>query len=283
MKKWLNWREIERLNAWGIRKKDDEEAAIWDQNADTWEQRTQIEGNAGERQVALMSQIGPDDHVLDVGCGTGPLTIPLAKRAKVVYALDSSPRMLATLMEKATKIGLSNIIPICGNYYNMTAGKDYPVCDIAVARHSPCQCDILQFNSVATKYCYSLWNVTPIVEDDYHSTPGTLSNQPFRKYNEPNGRLFGFNVHFNILYDTGINPELQFDIDVKEFWGETESEIIEKVFSEFSVPTNIPASLRKSVNDNIRHIDSKCYYKQVNRMSILGWKPKNRMNFRKFS
>ncbi len=48
---------------------------------------------------------------------------------------------------------------------------------------------------------------------DYHDNPGVLSDpkiNPNRKYNEPNGRLFGFNVHFNLLYELGANPTVTY-------------------------------------------------------------------------
>ncbi|MCF0120425.1 MAG: methyltransferase domain-containing protein [Oscillospiraceae bacterium] len=273
MKQWLNWRELERMNAWGVRKKDDEEAESWNKGADGWERRSQNEGNAGERQVALMTHIDASDTVLDVGCGTGPLTIPLAKRAARVYALDSSERMLEILMEKAAREGLDNIVPIRGNYYNMKAGTDYPICDVAVARHAPCQCDILQYNTVATKYCYSLWNVAPIEQDDYHSTPGALSSLPFRRYNEPNGRLYGFNVHFNILYDAGINPEVLYDTDIKEYWGASEDEILAQVFAPFGDVAKAPEMFKKRITQAIVRDGESFYYKNVHRVSILGWKP----------
>lgn len=49
------------------------------------------------------------DVVLDVGCGTGLLTIPLAQKCKYVYALDAGKKILETLEENCKKRGLSNV------------------------------------------------------------------------------------------------------------------------------------------------------------------------------
>ena len=46
-------------------------------------------------------KIEPNDTVLDVGCGNGAITIPLAQKARSVTALDSSTRMLEFLGKKA--------------------------------------------------------------------------------------------------------------------------------------------------------------------------------------
>lgn len=49
--------------------------------------------------TTLGLEVGPDDHVLDVGCGVGRLTRVLASRARHVTALDVSPEMLARAQE----------------------------------------------------------------------------------------------------------------------------------------------------------------------------------------
>ena len=41
----------------------------------------------------------PYDSVLDVGCGPGRITVPMASRAKRVTALDSSSKMLEYCMK----------------------------------------------------------------------------------------------------------------------------------------------------------------------------------------
>jgi SAM-dependent methyltransferase len=54
----------------------------------------------------LLGKVRPDDDVLDMGCGTGRFTIPLAERARSVTGLDMSPMMLATARKKLADRGL---------------------------------------------------------------------------------------------------------------------------------------------------------------------------------
>jgi SAM-dependent methyltransferase len=54
--------------------------------------------------------------VLEVGCGTGSYTLPLARFARQVYAIDLSPRMLALLEDSARDWELSNIRTHCASW-----------------------------------------------------------------------------------------------------------------------------------------------------------------------
>lgn len=53
--------------------------------------------------VMCKSQVSKDDVVVDVGCGTGGLTLEFAKRAKKVYAIDKNPEALHTTFKNLQK------------------------------------------------------------------------------------------------------------------------------------------------------------------------------------
>jgi cyclopropane fatty-acyl-phospholipid synthase-like methyltransferase len=47
--------------------------------------------------------------VLDIGCGTGGLSVELAKMCKHIYSVDASGKMIETLNNKISKIKINNI------------------------------------------------------------------------------------------------------------------------------------------------------------------------------
>lgn len=51
-------------------------------------------------QKFLADRVGSEDVVLDVGCGTGRLTLPLAMKARAVVGADLTPGMLGVAREK---------------------------------------------------------------------------------------------------------------------------------------------------------------------------------------
>lgn len=80
--------------------------SVYEQLADEYDERvpgvTQNDARFTETEADfLMSRINSLDTVLDMGCGTGRFTIPLAKIAKNVNGLDLSAAMLAKAREKA--------------------------------------------------------------------------------------------------------------------------------------------------------------------------------------
>ena len=51
----------------------------------------------------------PSDTVLEIGCGTGKVSVSMANRAKKVFALDMRPEAVAVATETARKAGIRNI------------------------------------------------------------------------------------------------------------------------------------------------------------------------------
>lgn len=51
----------------------------------------------------------PADTVLEIGCGTGKVSVAMAKQVKMVYAVDKRPDAIATATETARQAGVSGI------------------------------------------------------------------------------------------------------------------------------------------------------------------------------
>ena len=58
--------------------------------------------------------LSENDRVLDLGCGTGQIAVPLAGSVKEVVAMDPEPEMIAEGKEQATSGSLNNITWIVG-------------------------------------------------------------------------------------------------------------------------------------------------------------------------
>ncbi|MCJ7835767.1 methyltransferase domain-containing protein [Cuneatibacter sp. NSJ-177] len=270
---WANWLELEKHNDWGVRGKNDAVAALWDQGADGWEKRSQKEEAFAKKQAEALA-ISKEDTVLDVCCGTGPLTALLAARAKKVTALDFSENMLRFAKEKVQASGLKNVDFIQGNWNHMEPGLDYPKADIAVTRHSPAQGNILKFSRCARKYCYSLWMVQQ--KQDWSSLFGRSRGRWLKSEREeenwderPDGRLYGINLHFNLLYELGAHPEIQYVSDSEILRGETWEKLALACF-----PGRTDEAALEYVKRNAVRQEDGCYLLERTRsISVMGWDP----------
>src|SRR5262249_22995031 len=61
--------------------------------------------------------VGPDDIVLDVACGTGRLTLPLAATARHVTGFDITPAMVDIARKAQADAGVTNIDWQIGNVH----------------------------------------------------------------------------------------------------------------------------------------------------------------------
>ena len=62
--------------------------------------------------VMCKSEVSCDDVVVDVGCGTGGLTVEFAKRAKMVHAIDKNSLALETTVENIKKHGVAENVVV---------------------------------------------------------------------------------------------------------------------------------------------------------------------------
>src|SRR3972149_1743978 len=87
----------------------DQQRKIYQSDADRYDALVSREDYRGNIRRALEEIVSPDDlDVLDLGAGTGRLTLILAPRAKSIRAFDSSAEMLRVCRERLIASGLSN-------------------------------------------------------------------------------------------------------------------------------------------------------------------------------
>src|SRR5208337_48309 len=92
------------------------------------------------RPVEVLERLGiePDAEVVDLCCGDGFFTIPLARMVRHVAAIDLDPAMLALARDRAFAEGLTNCTFTVGDAYdlaNLVPGHvDSRVCSHLVSR-----------------------------------------------------------------------------------------------------------------------------------------------------
>jgi ubiquinone/menaquinone biosynthesis C-methylase UbiE len=147
--------------------------------------------------------------VLDMACGGGTLSIPLAYKVKEITAVDFSNAMLDILEKEAHKRKLKNIKTINAAWTDNWAEKNIGVYDIAIASRALSMDDIqsalLKLINCARKGVY-----ISIVSGE---------GPRDRKILEAVGRKFNPHVDYiyayNLLYQMGIRANVDFITDQK--------------------------------------------------------------------
>lgn len=62
--------------------------------------------------VISKTRLTDEDVVVDIGCGTGGLTLEFAKRARRVYSVDVNPDAIKTTRSNLEKFGLQNKVEL---------------------------------------------------------------------------------------------------------------------------------------------------------------------------
>jgi len=174
-------------------------ASIWDQqmklsllkweNADFRYAKTQlppigVKINNYIDELLARIDLSSERSVLDVGCGNGTISIPIAKKVRHVTALDSDPSLLPILTHKCMSEGIDNLRFTNEDWLQARIGTDIEPHDIVLAsrfrRLIPIRKFLEQMNQASNRLCYLTWiierseldpKICQILGKEYHPLP----------------------------------------------------------------------------------------------------------------
>lgn len=160
-------------------------------------------GGYTEKLISKL-KLDKDDTVLDLGCGDGTITIPIAKKVKSVTGLDLSEKMLEILNKTAKEENINNITTIKKDLSNIKLSDvnhhDIVLLSRSIMRIKNIQELILNINEIANKYVFITiygdknWKIE---KEFYESIDKEYPQLPTHRY------------LFNLLLDMGISPNVE--------------------------------------------------------------------------
>lgn len=234
--------DLLRLNA-----PPDTGGANWDNVANMYNEMTQMEKNSTAYALSLLP-ITKKDSVVDIGCGPGRLSVPLAKMAKSVTSVDAFGKMLEFAQKNAQKAGLDNINFVQKSWLDDDALKVIGKHDIVIASRSVGLNDIDKLNLIAKKYvvlmCFFESSLRQIAQNFLVGVrEQKLPTRPCKE----DERTFGYNITFNLVYDMGANPNIRIITDIYE----KDFQSREQAYEFFRFLGEIPKDKEKIYKENV--------------------------------
>lgn len=205
-----NPNEVDWLKYWqeALKQKTDKNKD-WDKAAPHFHKRAKKD----DYHDLLFSKLilNENDSLLDLGCGEGSITLPIAKQVRKVTGVDSSTKMLELLNQRAQEQNIKNVDTILKSLEDISYEEigDY---DVVLASRSlngiiPIEETLKTINEIANKYVFITlfgpenWKI----EKEFNEYIGK-ENKPFPEYN----------YMFNILYNMGIYANIE-RLDIKAY------------------------------------------------------------------
>jgi ubiquinone/menaquinone biosynthesis C-methylase UbiE len=138
-----------------------EKSESWNRAAGKWNELSNQDGEYRDAVLKRM-RLNKGWTLLDVGCGTGLLAMPLAARVKQVTALDSSSNMLGYLKGNISREKIGNIVCVHKKFEEAILGQDIQQHDVVIASRSMGhEHDLKKFlialNNTAKRFTYLTW------------------------------------------------------------------------------------------------------------------------------
>ncbi|MGN0704191.1 MAG: molybdopterin-binding protein [Lentihominibacter sp.] len=182
----------------------------WDDQADFYNKMASMEKGFTLNQINCIDA-DKNDTVLDIGCGPGRVTVPMAGRARSVTAADASPKMLQHCRSNAEKAGADNVTTVLMDWEDEKSVSRLEKHDIVIASRSIAMGDIDKLCSLARKYVVLImWShgypsIPMIINELFKGVDDEeMPKPPFTR-----DRRHGNNMLYNRIYDMGYEPNVR--------------------------------------------------------------------------
>ncbi len=216
----------------------------------------------------------PHDHILEIGPGTGPLTIPLSSKVDHITAIEPSPCMIKVLKENLKKHHIQNVSIIQKRWEDVDPLLDlHGPYDLVLASHSfgmdNLKPALQKMDDVSSGYVYLFWFLhSSFLEQAYIRLWPSLHGKDYNP-------LPKSDVIYQILLQMGIQPEFEPYVTENQYCYSCIEEAVSDLSINFGFFTRSPPQIIEdfirqksfSKNDNVNifgtSMNAKIWWKKI--------------------
>ncbi|MBI2865107.1 MAG: class I SAM-dependent methyltransferase [Chloroflexi bacterium] len=242
---------------------------------DTWQGRARQFDAAVKRKLNrpdplrdfVVSQLGSHSTALDIGAGTGGWTIPLAKMARRVTAVEPSPAMISMLTSNLAAAGLNNVDVIRGSWEEVKADPhDVVICAHAMYTSPDLLAFVRKMEQAARDICFLLIRVP--AHDGVLGEAARLIHG--HRHDSPN-----FVVAYNALLDAGIYASAMMEPHLKPWTNDSLEAALERARDHLRLGEDhtYDAGIRASLEQKLTLKDGLYHWPDGMRSALVWWQP----------
>ncbi len=204
----INWQALQKLSMPPMPPHSVNGENMWDTAAVMYNKMAALEKVHTLNQINALP-LRPTDNVLDMGCGSGRIKVPVAQRVSSVTAADSTKTMLDYCVENVKKANLTNVDPVFLDFNDAVVGKNIKKHDVVICSRSAGLQDLKKLSSFSDRIAaIVIWANAPSIPEPLEKLFTGTGSGNRRPRPGRNDRRVGYNLFYNIVYDLGYEPNV---------------------------------------------------------------------------
>ena len=260
------WRQLSTRFRKSVSHKHDRQTDAWEQMARDFDASVKRRWQQPDQLLEfVLKHLRPQETVVDIGAGTGGWSIPMARVAREVTAVEPSPSMMAMLRENAAAAGLSNLHLVQARWEEAEVEPQ----DVALCSHgmyaSP---DLVGFvrkmERCARRSCFLVMRVP-----SHHGVMGELSQLIYGQWHDsPN-----FVVAYNALSSVGIYANVLMEPTVRPWTSQSLEEALRQAKRHLGLRNSAAHDdlIRQTLARRLTFIDGRYLWPDGKRSALVWW------------
>jgi 16S rRNA G527 N7-methylase RsmG len=262
----VNWNEFRKTMLLSTRRIQVFNNTYWEKTADNFNRNTANLNDLTQTQLSKL-HLNSNDSVIDIGAGTGRLTIPIAKQVKQVTAAEPSQNMAAFLKQKAQQENLTNITHLDVSCQDLKLDQNVSVHDVVISSYALFMLDIeqelLKIDSLAKKTVYLFYSASKWMDDEIQRiifgdvVPLALPHYIYL---------------YNILFDLGILS----NVEITEYTHQENYSNLDEALKKYRENYNVNKDKENQIVNYlntilVREADDQLWLRRKRKMAVIWW------------